>query len=61
MGRPSQYSPEFREQAVEMVPAVGRTIAEVARDLSIDDTTLVNRLHVDDVERGVPHKTGCCR
>jgi len=33
MGRPSQFSPEFREQAVELVKATGKTVAEVARDL----------------------------
>lgn len=38
MGRPSKYSPEFREQAVELVRATGKTVAEVARDLSINDT-----------------------
>jgi transposase len=40
MGRPSKYSLEFREQAVELVRATGKTIAQVARDLSINDTTL---------------------
>jgi transposase-like protein len=33
VGRPSKYSPEFREQAVELVGATGKTVAEVARDL----------------------------
>jgi transposase len=27
MGRPSKYSPEFREQAVELVRATGKTVA----------------------------------
>ena len=58
MGRPSKYSPEFREQAVELVRATGKTIAEVARDLSINDTTLGNWVHADDAERGVPDKSG---
>ena len=40
MGRLSKYSPEFPEQAVEMVRATGKTIAEVARDLQINDTAL---------------------
>lgn len=35
MGRPSKYPAEFREQAVELVKASGKTVAEVARDLSI--------------------------
>jgi transposase len=33
MGRPSKFSPEFREQAVELVRATGKTIAEVAREV----------------------------
>jgi len=41
MGRPSKYS-QFREQAVELVRATGKSFAEVARDLSINDTTLGN-------------------
>lgn len=57
MGRPSKYSPEFREQAVELVRATGKTIAEVARELSINDTTLGNWVHADDAERGVPDKS----
>ncbi len=58
MGRASKYSPEFREQAVELVRATGKTIAEVARELSMNDTTLGNWVHADDAERGVPDKTG---
>jgi transposase len=42
MARPSKYPPEFREQAVEMVRASGKTVAEVARDLQFNDTTLGN-------------------
>lgn len=38
MGRPS--SPEFRKQAVELVRASDKTVAEVARDVRTDDTTL---------------------
>ncbi len=40
MGRPSKYSPEFREQAVELVRATRKPVAQVARDLQINDTTL---------------------
>ena len=58
MGRPSKYAPEFREQAVELVRATGKTIAQVARELSMNDTTLGNWVHADDAERGVPDKTG---
>jgi transposase len=58
MGRPSKYSQEFREQAVELVRASGKTIAEVARDLSINDTTLGNWIKADNAERGVPDASG---
>ena len=43
---------------MELVRATGKTIAEVARDLSINDTTLGNWVHADDAERGVPDKAG---
>ncbi len=58
MGRPSKYSPEFREQAVELVKATGKTIAQVARELSINDTTLGNWVKADTAERGVPNANG---
>ena len=58
MGRPSKFSPEFREQAVELVRATGRTVAEVARDLQINDTTLGNWVKADRVERGEPDSSG---
>ena len=58
MGRPSKYSPEFREQAVELVRATGKSVAEVARDLSINDTTLGNWVKADNAERGVPDSSG---
>ena len=58
MGRPSKYSLEFREQAVELVRATGKTVAEVARDLSINDTTLGNWVKADNAERGVPDSSG---
>lgn len=58
MGRPSKYSPEFREQAVELVRATGKTVAEIARDLSINDTTLGNWVKADAAERGVPDSSG---
>jgi transposase len=55
MGRPSKFSAEFREQAVELVRATGKTIAEVARDLQINDTTLGNWVKA---ERGEPDSSG---
>jgi transposase len=58
MGRPSKYSPEFREQAVELVRATGKTVAEIARDLQINDTTLGNWCRADRTERGEPDTSG---
>ena len=40
VGRPSKYSPAFREQAVELVRATGKTVGAVARDLQMNDTAL---------------------
>ena len=41
-GKPKHYTPEFKEQAVRNVvdSLPPRTIAEVARELNINDTTL---------------------
>ena len=61
VGRPSKYSPEFREQAVELVRATGKTVAEVARDLQINDTTLGNWVRADRAEWASPTAAGCCR
>ncbi len=58
MARPSKYPPEFREQAVELVRASDTTVAAVARDLGIDDTTLGNWVKADQAERGVPDAAG---
>jgi transposase len=59
MGRPSKYPAEFREQAVELVRASEKTIAEIARDLQINDTTLGNWVRADQAERGVPDGAWC--
>ena len=58
MARPSKYPAEFREQAVEMVRATGKSVAEVARDLQINDTTLGNWVRADQAENGVPDVHG---
>jgi transposase len=52
MGRPSKFSPEFREEAVELVKGTGKTVAEAARDLQINDTTPGTWVHADRAERG---------
>ena len=41
-GRPSQYPPEFRRDAVAMVLDEDRQIADVARSLGINEGTLGN-------------------
>jgi transposase len=43
---------------VELVKASGKTVAEVARDLSFNDTTLGNWIKADRAERGVPDQSG---
>lgn len=58
MARPSKYSPAFREQAVALVKASDETVAEIARDLAIIDTTLGNWVKADRAERGVPDERG---
>lgn len=58
MGRPSKYPPEFREQAVELVRVSDKTVAEVACDLGINDTTLGNWVKADRAERGVRDASG---
>ncbi|WP_416974019.1 transposase [Streptomyces sp. 4F14] len=37
-----KFDPEFREGAVRIVTETGRTIAEVAEDLGINETTLAS-------------------
>ena len=58
MGRPSKFSPEFREQAVEMVKSTGKPVAHVARDLSMNESTLMNWVKADQAENGVPDASG---
>jgi len=61
MARPSKYSPEFREQAVELVKASDKTVAEVARDLGINDTTLGTGSRPTGPSTVSPTRPGCCR
>jgi len=37
---PSKYSPEFREEAVQIALGSSKTISEVARDLELNSETL---------------------
>ena len=49
-----RFSPEFKEEAARMVVESGRAIAEVARELGLNETTLGNWVgtyrgeHLDD-------------
>ena len=53
-GKYRKFSPEFREEAARMVVETSRAIADVARELGINETTLGNwvkayrEIHVAD-------------
>jgi transposase-like protein len=52
--RRRKYSPEFKEEAARMVVESSRSIAEVAREIGVNETTLGNwvreyrEAHADD-------------
>jgi transposase-like protein len=41
-GRPRKYSPEFKEEAAKMVVEASQTIAHVARELGVNESSLGN-------------------
>ncbi|MEV1328422.1 IS3 family transposase [Micromonospora costi] len=47
-----QFDPEFRAGAVRIVRETGKSIAQVARDLGINDSTLANWVKKDREARG---------
>ena len=47
MGRPAEYPPEFRREAIALVKSSGRAVAEVARSLEIAEGTLWNWVKAD--------------
>ena len=47
-----RFDPEFRAGAVRIVRETGKSIAQVARDLGINDGTLANWVKKDRLARG---------
>jgi transposase len=47
-----RFDPEFRDGAVRIVRETGKSIAQVARDLGINDGTLANWVKKDREARG---------
>jgi transposase len=52
MGRPSKWSPEFREEAVRLQRESGESITSVAKRLGLSPETLRNWVRRDEIERG---------
>ena len=50
-GRPSRYGPEFQRDAVAMVIDEGRSTADVARSLGVNEGTLGNWVSKERVRR----------
>ena len=48
-----KFSDEFKRDAVEIVRSSDRSIAQVARELGIYDSTLGNWVKQDEIDRGV--------
>ncbi|CAN5233750.1 hypothetical protein BH20ACT9_BH20ACT9_12070 [soil metagenome] len=49
---PTKFTDEFKRNAVELVRTTGKPIATVADELGIYDSTLVNWVKQDRVDRG---------
>jgi transposase len=47
-----KFDPEFRAGAVRIVRETGKSVAEVARELGINEGTLGNWVNKDRIERG---------
>ena len=48
-----KFSDEFKRDAVEIVNSSGKSIAQVARELGIYDSTLGSWVKQDEINRGV--------
>ena len=48
-----KFSDEFKRDAVEIVNSSDKSIAQVARELGIYDSTLGNWVKQDEIDRGV--------
>ncbi len=47
-----EFTKEFKHDAVELVRATGRPIAQIARDLGVYDSTLGNWVRQDAIDHG---------
>ena len=55
MGRHSKYPEEFRRESVQLVLTTDKSMADVARDLGMNDKTLGNWVRADQRRRsGMP-------
>lgn len=52
MGRPSKWSPEFKEEAMRLQRESGESITAVAKRLGLSPETLRNWVRRDEIERG---------
>jgi transposase-like protein len=50
--RRRQFTPEFKRDAVELVPATGRPVAHIAAELGIYDSTLGNWVKQAEIDHG---------
>ena len=53
MAPPSKYSPEFREEAVQIALKSSKTISEVARELELNSETLRGWVRQAERDRGL--------
>lgn len=52
MGRPSKWSPEFREEAVRLYRESDESVSAVARRLGLGSETFRKWVRQDEIERG---------